>query len=274
MAAPYPWTGSWISTAEVSCTCSEVPATALLLMTRISSTTPSPSKSRMTFLMESRSLNVGSIRLILFCLYMVAARASSLCDDEHLLRHGTPERGEIELRYPIGLGQQGLEAERQEPLLQPQDPIAPRQQEVAEADVRKGFDVSEVVPVLAIAVIVVGLDYDDSSGPSQPAFEPIEQRAALLVGQVLQQIAGHHDVDRIPREVQPLLGPREQELHVRATAARHVRIGIGGILGRRVYVVDEVAVSRPEVQHGAVARYELLEVLADGLPDPAPARIR
>src|SRR5437867_7004223 len=67
MANPYPWRASWTSRTSVpvarfpaaAATSSEVPTAALLLTTRISSTTSVDAKSTIAARIESRSLYVG-----------------------------------------------------------------------------------------------------------------------------------------------------------------------------------------------------------------------
>src|SRR5512132_1110256 len=60
MAEPYPCVDSKISRAEVAATSAEVPGSALLLTTTMSSTMPSASKPLTTAAILLRSLNVGN----------------------------------------------------------------------------------------------------------------------------------------------------------------------------------------------------------------------
>src|SRR6478609_1467405 len=90
--APYPWRVSTISRADVVAPSSDVPSAALLLITRMSSTTPSLSKALMVSAMLSFSLYVGSTTEIVLPFHMAAPRRG---DDQHLTGQGFHRRTEV-----------------------------------------------------------------------------------------------------------------------------------------------------------------------------------
>src|SRR6185503_6214403 len=150
-----------------------------------------------------------------------------------------------------------------------------RLQEIEEARVREDLDVRVVVEIRRRAVLEVRLHQNKPAALAQDPANRVERQDELLSRQMLDEVAGKRDVERILRK-EGEVGGRVQMRH---DAGRRVL----RTLGEQVYrvtrgsagdVVDEIAVSRAQVEHArTVWNVALLNPAHDHFPDEVTPRI-
>src|SRR5207245_5029785 len=90
---------------------------------------------------------------------------------------------------------------------------------------------------------------------------------------MFQKVARHHHINRMKWEIDGVGCPPRQKLNVGHTKTSHFRIDVEGVFADSLYLVNEVAISGPDIQNDRIRWDEVLKVLADGFPYFAAATL-
>jgi len=98
------------------------------------------------------------------------------------------------------------------------------------------------------------------------------RKTALDSPTLFKKIACHHNINGLAEEIdRPDIATEKP--HARRAIIDHVWIDIKSIFPGCIDLIDEVAVSRPNVQNNAISWYEDLKILTDRFPDFLPVTI-
>src|SRR5205807_279441 len=177
-------------------------------------------------------------------------------------------------RQPVGLGQRRSEAEREEAFFHSNYPVASEDEEIPEAHMREGLHVREIIPVTAIAIEVVRLDYDHLSFRGEQIVQSIEEDRAALMREMFQDVAYERDIQGMLRKIDRFDRGGGHELDSGTNQPGDVRICIHRIFGRGVNLIDEIAITGADIGNAARGWDEFLKIFSDCFPDPGPAGMR
>jgi len=163
-----------------------------------------------------------------------------------------------------------MEAKGKKTRLQPHDPVTARHEKITQADMRESPDVREIVPIAAITKKIIRLNYDEPAFFGQDLFEAIKEIVALIVRQVLQNVADVRHINRPIGEIDSFNRWRQDELDAWSNQPGNIRIGIDGVLDRAVDLVNKIAIAGTDIGHSAGGWDEGFQILGYGLPNLGP----
>src|SRR6266446_10392702 len=104
--------------------------------------------------------------------------------------------------------------------------------------------------------------------------QSVEQRLRLLRPQMLKNVTEQYDINRIGRQLQFLERGSFHKLNSRPARFGCFVVHVNGIFFASRYLIDEIAITTPNIDDNARGRDKFLKVLADRAPYFRSAGVR